>query len=119
PYSKAPPKAVAQDAAMESAVMKVAKDDSWGTKIDFQRALIAMDWSVTRGKYGSIRGRKRFIWVGGPAKTQERAGDCFYVLFSAYQSHMGGGSYGATRYSWAASTRPNKRKIRCEDDSQG
>ncbi|MBW2736846.1 MAG: hypothetical protein JRH20_31060, partial [Deltaproteobacteria bacterium] len=38
PYSKAPPKAVAQDAAMESAVMKVAKDDSWGTKIDFQRA---------------------------------------------------------------------------------
>lgn len=85
------PTAVRKDANIERQMLMQVK--LWGSKnnwsdVDFRRAIITLDWTVLKDKYGNIDGK----YIEGDVLYKSKEG-CGYRNFGFIRKYLGGGRY--------------------------
>ncbi|CAL2106268.1 conserved exported hypothetical protein [Tenacibaculum sp. 190524A02b] len=85
------PNAVRKDRSIESQMLMQVK--MWGSKnnwsdVDFKRAIITLDWTVLKDKYGNIKGK----YIEGDVLYKSKEG-CGYRNFGFIRKYLGGGRY--------------------------
>ncbi|WP_254519201.1 hypothetical protein [Aquimarina sp. Aq78] len=88
------PSAVRKDTNIENEMLMQVK--LWGSKnnwsdVDFRRAIITLDWTILKDKYGNIEGK----YIEGDVLYKSDEG-CGYRNFGFIRKYQGGGRYNSS-----------------------